>query len=248
MINLNDMKDWIVPRIPKILTWLGCAGVVGVGVTSALAGAKTENDIRELKNENPEISGGEILKKVAKNYILPGVLAVGTIGCVIGSEQVSSARFATVLSTAGALYMKSKKPCLPEEKEEMDKICESLGKRKSNENGVVTFDPSEVTLFYDGYSNEFFESTWDKVLEAEYHFNRIFILRSYAMLNEFYQFVGLPETEFGEINGWWADAAADWGYQWVDFEHILRQNKDGRFYLEIVTPFEPLPYSVVCPE
>ncbi len=60
-------------------------------------------------------------------------------------------------------------------------------------------------------------------MDAEYHLNRNFVLRGVASLNEFYAFLGLPETRYGDEVGW---TVAD-GYSWIDFEHRLVSRDDG---------------------
>lgn len=48
-------------------------------------------------------------------------------------------------------------------------------------------------------------------MDAEYHLNRKFVLRGYASLNEFYMFLGLPQTNLGEVLGW----TCTYGYSWI---------------------------------
>ena len=60
-------------------------------------------------------------------------------------------------------------------------------------------------------------------MDAEYHLNRNFVQRGYASLNEFYEFLGLPQTKYGDEVGW---TCTD-GYCWIDFEHRLISRDDG---------------------
>ena len=62
-----------------------------------------------------------------------------------------------------------------------------------------------------------------EIIDAEYHFNRNFTMRGYAFLNELYEFLGMPKTEYGGIAGWSLCS----GIMWVDFEHRLIDNDDG---------------------
>ena len=78
-----------------------------------------------------------------------------------------------------------------------------------------------------------------EVIDAEYHFNRNFTMRGYAFLNEFYEFLGLPMTEYGRIAGWSMSS----GIMWVDFEHRLIDNDDGGtacYSIDMVFPPEVL--------
>ena len=65
--------------------------------------------------------------------------------------------------------------------------------------------------------------------------NRNFVMRGYASLNEFYEFLGLPQTDYGESVGW----SIDDGYCWIDFEHRLISRDDGGtdiYSIDIVFP------------
>ena len=77
-----------------------------------------------------------------------------------------------------------------------------------------------------------------EIIDAEYHLNRNFVLRGYAPLNEFYEFLGLPKTEYGEMVGW---TISD-GYYWIDFEHRLISRDDGgadMYAIDMIFPPEP---------
>lgn len=67
--------------------------------------------------------------------------------------------------------------------------------------------PEGTVLFYDPYRNSgkedgYFETTMIQVKQAMYHFNRNFVQRGYAYLNEFYEFIGIPATNFGDFAFW----------------------------------------------
>ena len=98
----------------------------------------------------------------------------------------------------------------------------------------------EKQIFYEEHYGRFFERTKEQVMEAEYHFNRNFVLRGYANLNEFYEFLGLNKTEEGENIGWSLEAGEiSYGYSWVDFEHRNYTTEDGLRVCEIYMPFPP---------
>ena len=62
--------------------------------------------------------------------------------------------------------------------------------------------PDEKVIFYDEISGESITCYEREIMDAEYHLNRNFVMRGYASLNEFYEFLGLPQTERGEELGW----------------------------------------------
>ena len=60
-------------------------------------------------------------------------------------------------------------------------------------------------------------------------------MRGYACLNEFYEFLGIPKTDYGEVVGW---SMTD-GLSWVDFEHREVKNEDGTKYVALDMVFCP---------
>ena len=91
-------------------------------------------------------------------------------------------------------------------------------------------------VFFDEYSGRFFESTIEQVVIAEYSLNRNFTQRGYAYLNEFYEFLGLEKTDFGQTVGW---VIEDEIY-WIDFNHRMAKT-DAMEYIDIEILFEPTP-------
>ena len=83
--------------------------------------------------------------------------------------------------------------------------------------------PDERVIFYDEISGESILLYERELIDAEYHFNRNFTMRGYAFLNEFYEILGLPRTEYGEVAGWSMSS----GIMWVDFEHRMIDPGDG---------------------
>ena len=94
----------------------------------------------------------------------------------------------------------------------------------------------DPVLFYEEYSNRYFETTIEQVLSAEYHLNRNYILRGYTVLNELYEFLGLETTDYGSVLGW---APTDEGEYWVEFNHRKTVLDDGLEVYILEMPFEP---------
>ena len=73
---------------------------------------------------------------------------------------------------------------------------------------------------------------------AEYHLNRNYILRGFARLNEFYKFLGLETTDYGDTVGW--DVCSE--IYWIDFNHrktIIGDDHDGFECCIIEMPYYP---------
>lgn len=84
-------------------------------------------------------------------------------------------------------------------------------------------DPDENRLFYDEYSRRYFESSVSRVLQAEYHLNRNFVMSGHLPVNDFYEMLGLSALDGGEYVGWNCDD----GIYWIDFNHRKTVLDDG---------------------
>lgn len=244
------MKLKINPSL--ILTIVGSAGVVATAITFARASVKAEKFIEE--NDISKDDKKELAKKLAPIYAPAVAVGVGTIGCIIGVAVLDKKQQAS-LASAYALVENSYKKYRNKLKElfgeEADKQI-----RSSLANDAYEAEPPEIhacTLLYDSsddiyaeakneneivlydeYSQRFFKSKFINVLEAEYHINRNSILRGYASINEFYEFLGIEQVKGGNDICW---APCD-GWLWIDFSHE-RVDLNGEHYyiIHFNTPF-----------
>lgn len=93
---------------------------------------------------------------------------------------------------------------------------------------------NELRLFYDIYSERFFETTLFKVQLAEYNVNRDLVMRDYVYLNEWYEYLDIPTVEEGWDVGWSTGFCFEAYWQpWIDFAHSDGVTKDGREYISI---------------
>ena len=74
----------------------------------------------------------------------------------------------------------------------------------------------EERLFFDSFSNRYFQSTISRVLQAEYYLNRNFTMGMIPSLNDFYDLLGLEHTKIGDNIGW---TNSDGSCYWIDFNH-----------------------------
>ena len=236
-----------------ILTCLGGVGVVATTITAVKATPKALRLIEEAEQEK----GGELTKwekvKTATTSYLPAI-AIGsaTIVCIFGAEVLNQRRQATLLS-AYALVDQSYKDYRRKLKElhgeETDQeVMNTIAIEKAEDIGVrgsylgtscdlaLEENNGEPQVFYDEHSGRYFESTVEQVLTAEYHLNRNYILRGYSYLNEFYEFLGIEETDYGSVLGW---APNDDGMYWIDFNHRKLESEEGKDVYIIEMPFEP---------
>lgn len=236
-----------------ILTYLGGAGVIATAFMTAKATPKVIELIKQAEDEKrEELSKWEKIRVATPSYIPATLVGIGTMTCIFGAHVANNKTQAALTSAYGLLdqtFKAYRNEIIDLYGEEEDQeIMTTITVEKAEETYMhssyfgttcdlsVEDSSSEHKLFYDGYSNRFFESTIEQVMSAEYHLNRNYILRGYTVLNELYEFLGLEDTEEGSVLGW---APVDDGMYWIDFNHHKAELKDGTEYYILQMPFAP---------
>ena len=248
-----NARLFIKHNASTILTCLGGVGVVATTITAVKATPKALCLIEEAELEKgEELTKWEKVKIVAPGYIPTVGLGISTIACVFGAHILNRNQQAALMS-AYALVDQSYKDYRRKLKElygeEVDReVREASAIEKAEDVGVrgsylgtncdlaLEENNGEPQVFYDEHSGRYFESTIEQVLTAEYYLNRNYILRGYSYLNEFYEFLGIEETDYGSVLGW---APNDDGMYWIDFNHRKLESEEGKDVYIIEMPFEP---------
>lgn len=237
-----------------ILTIAAAAGVIITSVLSAKAAIKASRVLAHKEEEKGEkLTFKETISAVWTIYIPPVVVGMSTIACVFGAnilnqrQQASLASAYALIDNSYKEYKAKLKELYGEEAhnniidaiaaEKCDEVHISAGGLTSAYTQEIESD-AEPRLFYDEYSGRYFETTIEKVLLAEYHLNRNYILRGFARLNEFYEFLGLEPTDYGETVGW--DICGE--IYWIDFNHrkaFIGDDNDGFECYIIEMPYHP---------
>lgn len=237
-----------------ILTVAAAAGVITTSILSAKAAIKASRVLAHKEEEKGEkLTLEETMSAVWTIYIPPVVAGVSTIACVFGAnilnqrQQASLASAYALIDSSYKEYKAKLKELYGEEAhnnivdaiaaEKCDEVHISAGGLTSAYTQEIESD-AEPRLFYDEYSDRYFETTIEKVLLAEYHLNRNYILRGFARLNEFYEFLGLEPTDYGETVGW--DICGE--IYWIDFNHrkaFIGDDNDGFECYIIEMPYYP---------
>ena len=242
---LSKSKLFLSRNASTILT---VAGGVGVAATSVMAVKATPKAMQLLK-EAEEQKGEKLTKietvKVAAPVYIPSVaVGVGTIICIFGANALSKRQQATLMSAYALLdqsYKDYKNKVEDIYGEDADaKIKTEIAKDKYEESNIPPVEEGNK-LFYDFFSNRYFESTNFKVQQAEYNLNRHLAMKDYATLNEFYELLGLPPIDVGEEYGWTPGACLDMYWQsWIDFSHEHIEMEDGLECCVITMQTEPI--------
>lgn len=204
-------------------------GLLGVPVTSWLSVRCHE----KAKN-------AETKKEKLKCYIPAIVSGVATGGCIIGSHRASSKEIAAL--TATATYAVANRNKLEEKfgpyisKEDAKEIKTEVAKgsiptsNETHKKQSVEWTGHGRMRVLEGYSGRLFYSSLESVMDAENRLNQHFRNGEYVCLNDFYRYLGIQETHFGDQWGWVPND--DWYPHWYDdnplcFENNIVEGDDG---------------------
>ena len=226
-------------------TIVSCIGAVGVVATTIAAVKATPKALSLIENEKAYINkqleeGGwqtrvdklttaETIKATWKCYIPTAIIGLSTITCIFGANTLNKRQQAAITSA----YMLLDNTY----KQYKEKVSKLLGDNADTmvKKSIIEDQYSEITLFYEYHYGEFFERRKADVLNAEYQLNLKFASQGYACLNDFFELLGLPITQEGEVIGW----STQEGYSAIDFEHQLLELDDGMECTIINLPISP---------
>ena len=218
---VNTTKKTLVKHGPEILTGIGIAGMITTTVLAVRATPRAMLLIEEKKKEQDvdKLPPVEVVKTTWKCYIPTVVTGVVSASCLIGATNVSLRRNA-VLATA----YKLSETALSEYK---DKVVETIGEKKEQiikekvvqekiennppVNSEIIVTDNGTSLCYDYSSGRYFESSINKIKEAQNAINERLLhsMCGSVSLNDFYDELDLPHIDIGEILGWNTDELVD---------------------------------------
>lgn len=242
---LNASKVFVKRNGSTILTCIGGAGVVATSVMAVKATPKALLMLHNAREEKgDDLTMMERIKTAAPAYIPAVLIGASTIACIFGANTLNKHQQASLMSAYALLdnsYKEYKSKLIDLYGDEADlRIREEIAKDKYTGDGK-TPDNNNV-LFYDEFSGRYFETTTAKVLKAEYELNKKLSIHGGAYLNEFYELVGLPTTDYGDHLGWSAAGMYEMYWeQWLDFNHEKIILDDGLEVYIITYGQEPIP-------
>lgn len=230
---------------PTILTCVSAVGVVATAVLTAKATPKALKCVKAAKEAKNSETGENLTRMETigacwRCYVPAAVTGIATIGCIFGVNVLNRRQQAS-LASAYALVNRQFRDYKGKVKElygqeAHEKVMSALAAEKSTKPpiyagtmiGTSSLDfegaNEEERLFYDSFSERYFQATISQVLQAEYHLNRNFSLSGgFITLNEFYKMLGIQGIPDGDDLGWMVSD----GLYWVDFDHTRALVDDG---------------------
>lgn len=225
---ISKSKTFLHLHSSTILTCIGALGVVATAISASKATPKAIDILERAELEKGEkLTKFETVNVTTPVYIPTIVIGAATIACIFGANILNKRKQATLTSAYALLnsYHKEYRSTLIDlhGKEADEEIRNVIAIKRCAYHQIDLDTPDGKFVFYEEISGESFCRYEREIMDAEYHLNRSFALRGYASLNEFYEFLGLPRTDYGNELGW----SMDDGYSWIDFEHNLVSKDDG---------------------
>lgn len=238
MINLvNASAKFLRRNGSTILTWMGGLGVLGTVVVTTTATKEAVKRVKQAEEAKGEdLTKLEVIKVAAPVYIPVAATGAATIACIFGANRLNKRKQAALISGYALLnnsyneYKKKVKELYGEDAHE--NVIAEVAKEQYEKVEETVEAEDKTQLFYDTFSMQYFESTMENVLRAEYNLNRDLIMHESAYLNDWYAHLGIEGIESGYEYGWtpWMNYDHYW-QKWIDFTHTKTTLDDG---LEVV--------------
>lgn len=229
-----------------IIFMIGSLALLGLTIyETGKAAIKIDRKLDEKRNQEFSRSGNfeitnrkEVIKECLPEAVPAIISAAATVACIVTGNYISYKQKMDLIGALAAVRggYKAYSDYIHEASPDMDLEAREIANKRLTEASLK--DVSGKMLWFDEWSGRYFEKDTEDVMAAEYHLNRNFILRGYATLNEFYEFLDLPKVHDGDQLGWSDFQEAFYGYRWVDFLHTPKKGKND--YIQISFPFPPV--------
>lgn len=243
---LSKSQKFLKRNSATILTCVGAAGVIATTVTAVKATPKAVGLLDKAKEEKgEELTKLEVVKIAGPAYVPTVVLGVSTLACIFGANILSQRGQASLMSAYalvdGAYKDYRNKVDEIYGDEAGNQVKAEIAKDKYDENPIKVVEEGK-RLYYDYYSERYFEATPYQVQKAEYEVNKALIMDDGVYLNEWYFQLGLERLEHGDDFGWNTCANMDAYWQtWIDFHHEKVVMDDGLECIIISFAQDPYP-------
>ena len=192
-----------------ILTGMGVSGVVSTAYLTGRASFKAARIIDdEQKSHDETFTNWEKTKLTWPLYVAPVSVGCTTVTAIVMANHVASKKIAALAVASGisdrALQeYKAKVIEKLGEKKEMtirDEIAQERVAATANKE-VLVIGAGDV-LCFDMMTGRYFQSTVEKIRQAENKINYEILNHMYASLSSFYDLIDIPPTPYSDTVGW----------------------------------------------
>jgi hypothetical protein len=224
---------------------VGAAGVIATTVTAVKATPKALSLLEKAKEEKGNnLTKLETVKIAAPVYVPSVVLGASTIACIFGANVLNKHSQAALMSMYALVdggykdYRKKVDELYGEEAGAQ--VRAGIAKDKYEDNPIKVEEGKR--LYYDFFSEQYFEATPFDVQRAEYEINRTLMLDDCVYLDDWYRMIGIDPLEPNNNFGWTTSANMDAYWQtWVDFHHEKVELDEGLECIIISFMQDPFP-------
>lgn len=242
---LARSQKFVKRNSSTILTCVGGVGVIATSVMAVKATPKAMQLLEEAKQEKGEdLTKLEIVRVAGPAYIPAVLVGVSTIACIFGANALNKRQQAALMSAYALIdnsYKDYKKKVDELYGEGSNKeITTAIAQDKYDKENIQSEEGKE--LFYDAFSGRYFHAHRNTLREAEYQLNRDLQLDGSVYLNEYFDILGLEQTDYGEYLGWSICQLSEMYWcTWLEFDCQKVVLDDGLECYVIETPYEPIP-------
>lgn len=227
---MNNLKIFWNRHGSLVMSFLTAAGLLTTVVLVADEAPKCKDILEQIDRENLEEDAIKEKTKAAVKAYLPALITgSATIGLIFVNYGINKKRNAVVLeaytaaSSSLALYRNNIREHLGEDADHKveDGIAnERIKKMDPRSIEVSKLKDDDKILCMESYTGRTFRASISAIERAEKGINEKLAKSGIASLNDFYGFLGLSGTRFGDIAGWSTEGLLD-GYStdWLDFRH-----------------------------
>lgn len=245
---MNDLlyrsQKFVKRNSSTILTCVGGVGVIATSVMAVKATPKAMRLLEEAKQEKGEnLTKLEVIKVAGPAYIPSVLIGVSTIACIFGANALNKQQQAALVSAYALLdnsYKDYKKKVeeLYGENANAD-IANAIAKDKHD---GLEEPEDDKELFYDSFSGRYFRANKNVITNAEFQLNRDLARHGGVYLNEYFDVLGLPETDYGDYLGWSTCYITEMTWEsWLDFEVYKTTTDDGLEFNFVSMNVDPIP-------
>lgn len=225
--SLNQLEETLHSQAPTILTTVGVAGTLTTAVMTAQAAASATRMIdRQETVFQEQLEFKDKFLLTWKCYIPPVVVGGLTVVAIVGANRIGVRRAAGIAAAyslaerAHTEYKDEVRKTLGEEKEQKvrDRVAQERVSRSPGSTEVI-ISGTDV-LCYEAYTGRYFKSSVETLKKAQNDLNYKVLNEGSASLAEFYDLIGLPQTDYSDLVGWQYDRILD-----LEFSTVLSEDQ-----------------------